>query len=113
MAVFIGTGLGTRMPWPADEPRFALIARDMVHTGDWLFPRVGGDLYPDKPPVFFWLLSVGYWLTGSLRASFLAAVVRRRLHGASAWSTTWGGGSRGARAGSRRRSRSPAACSSC
>ncbi len=71
VAVFIGTGLGTRMPWPADEPRFALIARDMVHSGDWLFPRVGGDLYPDKPPVFFWLLSLGYWLTGSLRASFL------------------------------------------
>ncbi|MEP7244678.1 MAG: glycosyltransferase family 39 protein [Gammaproteobacteria bacterium] len=69
--IFIGTGLGTRAPWPADEPRFALIARDMVHGGDWLFPRIGGDLYPDKPPVFFWLLSVGYWLTGSLRASFL------------------------------------------
>ena len=71
VVVLIGTGLGTRAPWPADEPRFALIARDMVHSGDWLFPRVGGDLYPDKPPVFFWLLSIGYWLTGSLRASFL------------------------------------------
>src|SRR6185312_15538975 len=27
--------------------------------------------YPDKPPVYFWLLSVCYFLTGSLRASFL------------------------------------------
>jgi 4-amino-4-deoxy-L-arabinose transferase-like glycosyltransferase len=71
VVLVIGTGLGVRMPWPADEPRFALIARDMVGTGDWLFPRIGGDLYPDKPPVFFWLLSIGYWLTGSLRASFL------------------------------------------
>ncbi|HVY67091.1 MAG TPA: glycosyltransferase family 39 protein [Gammaproteobacteria bacterium] len=69
--VIVGTGIGVRNPWPADEPRFALIARDMVGTGDWLFPRVGGDLYPDKPPVFFWLLAIGYWLTGSLRASFL------------------------------------------
>lgn len=69
--VLIGTGLGTRAPWPADEPRFALIAREMVHTGEWLFPRIGGDLYPDKPPVYFWLLSVCYFLTGSLRASFL------------------------------------------
>ncbi|HEU4626283.1 MAG TPA: glycosyltransferase family 39 protein [Steroidobacteraceae bacterium] len=69
--VVVGTGIGVRNPWPADEPRFALIARDMVGTGDWLFPRVGGDLYPDKPPVFFWLLAIGYWLTGSLRASFL------------------------------------------
>ena len=69
--VFIGTGIGVRAPWPADEPRFALIAREMVHTGEWLFPRIGGDLYPDKPPVYFWLLSVCYFLTGSLRASFL------------------------------------------
>jgi 4-amino-4-deoxy-L-arabinose transferase-like glycosyltransferase len=71
VVLVVGTGIGVRNPWPADEPRFALIARDMVGTGDWLFPRVGGDLYPDKPPIFFWLLSIGYWLTGSLRASFL------------------------------------------
>ena len=69
--LFIGTGLGVRSPWPADEPRFALIAREMVHTGEWLFPRIGGDLYADKPPVYFWLLSVFYFLTGSIRASFL------------------------------------------
>jgi 4-amino-4-deoxy-L-arabinose transferase-like glycosyltransferase len=71
LALLVGTGLGIRAPWPADEPRFALIAREMVHTGEWLFPRIGGDLYPDKPPVYFWLLSVCYFLTGSLRASFL------------------------------------------
>jgi 4-amino-4-deoxy-L-arabinose transferase-like glycosyltransferase len=71
LLLLIGTGLGTRLPWPADEPRFAFIAREMVHTGDWLFPRIGGDLYPDKPPVYFWLLSVCYLLTGSVRASFL------------------------------------------
>ncbi len=69
--LLIGTAVGIRAPWPADEPRFALIAREMVHTGEWLFPRIGGDLYPDKPPVYFWLLSVCYFLTGSLRASFL------------------------------------------
>jgi 4-amino-4-deoxy-L-arabinose transferase-like glycosyltransferase len=69
--LLIGTGLGIRAPWPADEPRFAFIAREMVHTGEWLFPRIGGDLYPDKPPVYFWLLSVCYLVTGSLRASFL------------------------------------------
>jgi 4-amino-4-deoxy-L-arabinose transferase-like glycosyltransferase len=60
-----------RDPWPADEPRFASLARDMVTTGEWLFPRVGGDLYQDKPPVFFWLLAASYALIGSLRWSFL------------------------------------------
>ena len=69
--IVIGTGLGIRDPWPADEPRFAVVARDMVHTGAWLFPRVGGDLYQDKPPLFFWLLAVCYTLTGSLKWSFL------------------------------------------
>jgi 4-amino-4-deoxy-L-arabinose transferase-like glycosyltransferase len=60
LALFVATGLGLRDPWPADEPRFALVARDMVASGDWLFPRVGGDFYSDKPPVYFWLLAAAY-----------------------------------------------------
>lgn len=69
--IFIGGGIGLRDPWPADEPRFALIARDMVIDGEWLVPRVGGELYPDKPPLYFWLLALGFSATGSLRLSFL------------------------------------------
>ncbi|HRX90815.1 MAG TPA: glycosyltransferase family 39 protein, partial [Steroidobacteraceae bacterium] len=45
--------------------------RDMATSGDWLFPRVGGDLYQDKPPVFFWLLAASYSLIGTIRHSFL------------------------------------------
>jgi 4-amino-4-deoxy-L-arabinose transferase-like glycosyltransferase len=97
VAVLIGSGIGLRDPWPADEPRFASLARDMVASGDWLIPRVGGDLYQDKPPLFFWLLALCYAVTGSVRASFLlpslvAALVSaillydiaRRLHGRNA-----------------------------
>ncbi len=69
--VMVGAGLGLRDPWPADEPRFALIARDMVRTGQWLVPMVGGDFYQDKPPVFFWLIALCLKLTGSLRIAFL------------------------------------------
>ena len=69
--VLLAPGLGMRDPWPADEPRFALIARDMVVTGEWLFPQVGGDLYQDKPPVFFWTIALGYMATGTLRFAFL------------------------------------------
>lgn len=71
VALLIASGYGLRDPWPADEPRFASLARDMVATGDWLFPRVGGDLYQDKPPVFFWLLASSYAIFGSVRWSFL------------------------------------------
>jgi 4-amino-4-deoxy-L-arabinose transferase-like glycosyltransferase len=69
--VLFAAGIGLRDPWPADEPRFALIALDMVARGQWLIPSVGGDLYPDKPPLFFWAIAVFYQLTGSLRAAFL------------------------------------------
>ena len=35
--LILATGLGLRDPWPADEPRFALVAKQMVESGDWLF----------------------------------------------------------------------------
>jgi len=69
--VVLGTGLGLRDPWPADEPRFALIAQQMVESGQWLFPFRGGEVYPDKPPMFMWAIGLFYWLTGSLRIAFL------------------------------------------
>jgi 4-amino-4-deoxy-L-arabinose transferase-like glycosyltransferase len=69
--VFIFAGFGLRDPWPADEPRFAAVALDMVRSGDWLIPRVGGDLYQDKPPLHFWLIAAGLQLTGDLRWAFL------------------------------------------
>jgi 4-amino-4-deoxy-L-arabinose transferase-like glycosyltransferase len=71
LLVIVGTGLGIRDPWPADEPRFAALARDMALSHEWLFPRVGGDLYQDKPPLYFWLLAICYTLFGSVKASFL------------------------------------------
>jgi 4-amino-4-deoxy-L-arabinose transferase-like glycosyltransferase len=69
--LLIATGIGLRDPWPPDEPRFALVARDMLATGDWLLPRVGGQAYADKPPLFFWLLASGLEVTQSLRIAFL------------------------------------------
>jgi len=69
--LLMGAGLGLRDPWPADEPRFALVAQDMLRSGDWLIPRVGGDLYADKPPLFFWLMAVAMAVTGSTKLGFL------------------------------------------
>ena len=67
----LGAGYGLRDPWPADEPRFVLVAKQMVESGDFLFPHRGAELYPDKPPFYFWLLSLAYGLVGSWRWSFL------------------------------------------
>ncbi|MBP7370249.1 MAG: glycosyltransferase family 39 protein, partial [Arenimonas sp.] len=69
--VILFVGYGLREPWPADEPRFVLIAKQMLESGNWLFPHRGIELYPDKPPIYFWLLSISYLLIGSWRWSFL------------------------------------------
>lgn len=71
LLVLVASGIGLRDPWPADEPRFAAVARDMVASGDWWFPRVGGDLYQDKPPLFMWLIAAVLSVTGSMRLAFL------------------------------------------
>ena len=70
-SVLILAGLGLRDPWPADEPRFAQIAMEMVSSGQWFFPSRGGELYPDKPPIFMWSIALFYWLTGSINIAFL------------------------------------------
>lgn len=69
--VMLAVGIGLRDPWPADEPRFVLVAKQMVESGNWLFPMRGDELYPDKPPVFMWILAVFYAVTGSIKGSFL------------------------------------------
>ncbi len=67
----LAAGFGLRDPWPADEPRFVLVAKQMVDSGDFLFPHRGGELYPDKPPLYFWILALAHGLVGSWRWSFL------------------------------------------
>lgn len=67
----LGAGLGLRDPWPADEPRFALVAKQMVESGQWLFPHRGVELYSDKPPLFMWTEAVSYLITGHWRIAFL------------------------------------------
>jgi 4-amino-4-deoxy-L-arabinose transferase-like glycosyltransferase len=70
-ALCLCAGLGIREPWPPDEPRYILVAQEMVASGNWFLPTRGGELYPDKPPVFMWAEAAVYRLTGSTRVSFL------------------------------------------
>ena len=67
----LGAGMGLRDPWPSDEPRFALVAKTMVESGDWLFPHRGSELYSDKPPMLMWLQALSYQVTGNWRVAFL------------------------------------------
>ncbi len=49
-------GLGTRELWSPDEPRFALIAEDMLREGDFVVPHLLGRVYAEKPPLQVWLV---------------------------------------------------------
>ena len=69
--VLLGIGIGLRDPWPSDEPRFVLVARQMVASGDWLFPHRGIELYADKPPMLFWLQAFFYEIVRNWRIAFL------------------------------------------
>src|SRR5215467_2650946 len=69
--VVLGAGIGLRDPWPSDEPRFALSAKQMVDSGDWLFPHRGRELYSDKPPMLMWTQAAAYELTRNWRIAFL------------------------------------------
>ncbi|MFO1507001.1 MAG: glycosyltransferase family 39 protein [Lysobacterales bacterium] len=69
--VVIGAGIGLRDPWPSDEPRFTLAAKQMVESGDWLFPHRGHELYSDKPPMLMWLEAASYEVVRNWRVAFL------------------------------------------
>lgn len=69
--VILAAGIGLRDPWPSDEPRFALAAKQMIQSGEWLFPHRGSELYPDKPPMLMWMQAASYLVTRSWRVAFL------------------------------------------
>ena len=69
--VVIGIGIGLRDPWPSDEPRFTLAAKQMVESGDWLFPHRGSELYSDKPPMLLWLEAASFEAVRNWRIAFL------------------------------------------
>ena len=69
--VVIGAGIGMRDPWPSDEPRFTLAAKQMVEGGDWMFPHRGSELYADKPPVLMWTEAASFEIVRNWRLAFL------------------------------------------
>ncbi len=42
------------------ESNYALTAKEMVKSGDWLSPRIYGQVWYDKPIFFYWLTALAY-----------------------------------------------------
>ncbi|MBI5117334.1 glycosyltransferase family 39 protein [Candidatus Poribacteria bacterium] len=49
--------IGAHDLWSPDEPRYAQVAREMLETGDWIVPHLNGEVYQEKPPLYFWLVA--------------------------------------------------------
>ncbi|MFD1140671.1 ArnT family glycosyltransferase [Larkinella insperata] len=48
-----------------DEPRRALVALEMILSGDYLTPTLNGELYFNKPPLYNWLIATSFQLFGN------------------------------------------------
>ena len=52
--------------WTPDEPRYALVAQEMMWSGDYLVPRRNGEVYTEKPPLMFWAMAAVSWPFGNV-----------------------------------------------
>ena len=68
--------LGAAPLMDPDEPVYGETAREMLLAGDWLSPRIFGQYWYDKPPLFYWLEMLSYSFFGvSDIASRLPSVI--------------------------------------
>lgn len=69
--VIYGTNLCfPRDLWVQDEMRYGEVVREMLAHQQWLVPHLNGHPYPDKPPVYFIIVSALSLLLGSTDWSF-------------------------------------------
>ena len=47
-----------------DEPRYAAVARGMYETGDYITPRLHGEVWFEKPALMYWFAALGFALFG-------------------------------------------------
>ena len=50
--------------WDRDEPHFTRAVVEMVESGNYLVPTFNRQMWPDKPPLLYWLMSVPVRLLG-------------------------------------------------
>ena len=97
-AAVVLTTYAVRGPVPIDETRYLSVAWEMWQRGSFLVPHLNGHPYSDKPPLLFWLFSLGWWATGvsqwwprlvpplfSLAALVLTGAIARRLWPGRTW----------------------------
>lgn len=57
-------GISNHDLWTPDEPREAALALSMQRSGDYLVPRLAGEPFVEKPPLFYVVASAAIALLG-------------------------------------------------
>lgn len=63
-AIILLPFLGVAPLTDPNEPVYGQTAKEMLLAGDWLSPRIFGQFWYDKPPLFYWLEMLSYSLLG-------------------------------------------------
>ncbi|MDF2875141.1 MAG: arnT 1, partial [Sporomusa sp.] len=56
--------LGSQPLLDPDEPVYAETAREMLQVHDFISPRIYGDFWFDKPPMYYWLVAGAFKIFG-------------------------------------------------
>ena len=70
LAVFCLNLLIPRDLWVQDEARYGEVLREMLSGSSWLVPHLNGHPYPDKPPLYFWVVAAVGALVGPGELAF-------------------------------------------
>ena len=65
-ALSIVVGLGSSNQLTYHEAFVAQGAREILSSGDWWYPRIGGLPWLEKPPLPFWLVAAAGWARGDI-----------------------------------------------
>ena len=63
-AALLFAGNGSLLITDSVESNYALTAKEMVLSGDWLSPQIYGHYWYDKPIFFYWLTALAYKMFG-------------------------------------------------
>jgi 4-amino-4-deoxy-L-arabinose transferase-like glycosyltransferase len=71
--VLFGLGLGARDLWNPNEPTYGRVVVEILESGDWLLPKLSGEVFAEKPILYYWLGAVSSLVAGGASETALRA----------------------------------------
>lgn len=71
LLLFLCVGIFDHELWSPTEPAVAGVVWSMRHQGDFVVPRINGQAYLEKPPLYYWLATLGCEAWGDSSAGLI------------------------------------------